>query len=148
MHVQVLISNPSNLSEMEFGLFSFSVYPSHFPNPSYDAVFDFSGRKMSGGGVSIGRARGENRFYNPPPIRERQQQQLLQRQKLEQEKKQQRQQQVSVSVVVESEDCATSHSSGSGREALSEAANLDRFIEFTTPLARAQFLPKVLLNHN
>nr|XP_011461763.1 PREDICTED: uncharacterized protein LOC101293279 isoform X2 [Fragaria vesca subsp. vesca] len=97
---------------------------------------------MSGGGVSIGRARGENRFYNPPPIRERQQQQLLQRQKLEQEKKQQRQQQVSVSVVVESEDCATSHSSGSGREALSEAANLDRFIEFTTPLARAQFLPK------
>ncbi|XP_050373203.1 uncharacterized protein LOC126790881 [Argentina anserina] len=94
----------------------------------------------SHGGVSIGRARGENRFYNPPPIRERQQ--LLQKQKLEQEKKQQQQQQLSVSVVVESDDCATSHSSGSGREALSEAANLDRFIEFTTPLARAQFLPK------
>ena len=112
---------------------------------------------MSGlGGVSIGRARGENRFYNPPPIRERQQQQLLlQKQKLEEEKKQhqrqqqlqQQQQQLSVSVVVECDDCATSHSSGSGREALSEAANLDRFIEFTTPLARAQFLPKVLQNH-
>ncbi|XP_061993223.1 uncharacterized protein LOC133711063 isoform X1 [Rosa rugosa] len=98
---------------------------------------------MSGhGGVSIGRARGENRFYNPPPIRERQHQQQLQRQqKLEQEKQHHQRRPVSVSVV-ESDDCATSHSSGSGREALSEAANLDRFLEFTTPLARAHFLPK------
>lgn len=104
---------------------------------------------MSGhGGVSIGRARGENRFYNPPAIRQRQQQQQqLQRQKLEQEKHQR-------ASVVESDDCATSHSSESGRatshssesgrEVVSEAANLDRFLEFTTPLAPAQFLPKVL----
>lgn len=105
---------------------------------------------MSGhGGVSIGRARGENRFYNPPAIRQRQQQQQLQRQKLEQEKHQR-------ASVVESDDCATSHSSESGRatshssesgrEVVSEAANLDRFLEFTTPLAPAQFLPKVLQN--
>ncbi|CAL8991289.1 unnamed protein product [Prunus brigantina] len=87
---------------------------------------------MSGyGGVSIGRTRGENRFYNPPAIRQRQQQQ---RQKLEQEKHQRQS--------VESDDCATSHSSGSGRAVLTDATNLDRFLEYTTPVVQAQYIPK------
>ncbi|VVA24654.1 PREDICTED: Protein of unknown function DUF789 [Prunus dulcis] len=87
---------------------------------------------MSGnGGVSIGRTRGENRFYNPPAIRQRQQQQ---RQKLEQEKHQRQS--------LESDDCATSHSSGSGRAVLTDATNLDRFLEYTTPVVQAQYIPK------
>ncbi|XP_008223282.1 PREDICTED: uncharacterized protein LOC103323102 [Prunus mume] len=87
---------------------------------------------MSGyGGVSIGQTRGENRFYNPPAIRQRQQQQ---RQKLEQEKHQRQS--------VESDDCATSHSSGSGRAVLTDATNLDRFLEYTTPVVQAQYIPK------
>ncbi|CAB4262618.1 unnamed protein product [Prunus armeniaca] len=87
---------------------------------------------MSGyGGVSIGRTRGDNRFYNPPAIRQRQQQQ---RQKLEQEKHQRQS--------VESDDCATSHSSGSGRAVLTDATNLDRFLEYTTPVVQAQYIPK------
>ncbi|PQQ14184.1 uncharacterized protein Pyn_23845 [Prunus yedoensis var. nudiflora] len=87
---------------------------------------------MSGyGGVSIGPTRGENRFYNPPAIRQRQQQQ---RQKLEQEKHRRQS--------VESDDCATSHSSGSGRAVLTDATNLDRFLEYTTPVVQAQYIPK------
>ncbi|XP_009347366.2 uncharacterized protein LOC103939038 [Pyrus x bretschneideri] len=83
-------------------------------------------------GVSIARIRGDNRFYNPPAVRQRQQQQ--QRQKLQEEKHQRQS--------VDSDDCATSYSSGSGREVVSNATNLDRFLEYTTPVVVAQYFPK------
>ncbi|KAM1083321.1 hypothetical protein ACFX19_022141 [Malus domestica] len=82
-------------------------------------------------GVSIARIRGENRFYNPPAVRQRQQQQ---RQKLQEEKHQRQS--------VDSDDCATSYSSGSGREVVSDATNLDRFLEYTAPVVVAQYFPK------
>ncbi|CAN6676828.1 unnamed protein product [Malus baccata var. baccata] len=82
-------------------------------------------------GVSIARIRGENRFYNPPAVRQRQQQQ---RQKLREEKHQRQS--------VDSDDCATSYSSGSGREVVSDATNLYRFLEYTTPVVVAQYFPK------
>ncbi|CAN6548288.1 unnamed protein product [Malus baccata var. baccata] len=71
-------------------------------------------------GVSIARIRGENRFYNPPAVRQRQHQQQS----------------------VDSDDCATSYSSGSGREVVSDATNLYRFLEYTTPVVVAQYFPK------
>ncbi|TQD73118.1 hypothetical protein C1H46_041342 [Malus baccata] len=56
-------------------------------------------------GVSIDRIRGENRFYNPPAVRQRQH-------------------------------------SGSAREVVSDATNLDRFLEYTTPVVVSQYFPK------
>ncbi|XP_024024988.1 uncharacterized protein LOC21388361 [Morus notabilis] len=102
-----------------------------------------------GGGVSFARARGENRFYNPPAIRQRQQQ-------LEEQKRQQRQNsaaaaaesKVSPASSAESdkrtataaaEDCASSFCSVSAR---GDGSNLDRFLEYTTPLVSAQYFPK------
>ncbi|KAM1215773.1 hypothetical protein ACFX2J_012142 [Malus domestica] len=75
-------------------------------------------------GVSIARIRGDNRFYNPPAIRQQQQ-----RKKLEEEKHQRQS--------VDSDDCETSYSSGSG-----DATNLDRFLEYTTPVVAAQYFSK------
>lgn len=104
-----------------------------------------------GAGVSIARARGENRFYNPPAIRQRQ---------LEEQKRQQQQQQNSAAAAAESkvspassaesdkrtataaaEDCASSFCSVSAR---GDGSNLDRFLEYTTPLVSAQYFPKVI----
>lgn len=110
------------------------------------------------GGVSIARNRGENRFYNPPHVRQRQQEQ--QRQQVEQQQeKHQRPPTCSSSVESEkragSDECASFSSStttksdcsvsglGSGLGASDAATNLDRFLEHTTPAVPAQYLPKV-----
>ncbi|XP_065863779.1 uncharacterized protein [Euphorbia lathyris] len=122
---------------------------------------------MSGsGGVSIARARGENRFYVSPGMRRQQQQQQQQQkqqhqqQQLQQQQKLQQQQQQRVLVSkncapeiekgAESDQCGSSGSSSSisncsvssrsGNEGTS--TNLDRFLESTTPVVPAQFLPK------
>lgn len=116
---------------------------------------------MSGsGGVSLGRTRGENRFYNPPAVRQRQ---LEQRQRQEQEQLQRKQKQhqrpsvpskaASSSSVesdkrTESDDCASSFSLVSPRGLSSDATNLDRFLEHTTPMVPAQYFPKVSKNLN
>ncbi|KAB1213894.1 hypothetical protein CJ030_MR5G017157 [Morella rubra] len=105
------------------------------------------------GGISIARSRGENRFYNPPHVRQRQQQQ--QQQQLQE--KHQRSTSVSRngSSSLESEkrtgsdECASLSStksdcsvSGSGLGASDAATNLDRFLEHTTPVVPAQNFPK------
>lgn len=111
------------------------------------------------GGVSIARNRGENRFYNPPHVRQRQQQQQRQQvQQQQEEEKQRRPSTCSSSVESEkragSDECASLSSSttttksdcsvsglGSGLGA-SDVPNLDRFLEHTTPAVPAQYFPK------
>ena len=97
---------------------------------------------MSGsGGVSIARSRGgENRFYNPPPMRKQQQQMQRREQR----------QLISKSLTekrTDHEECATSSPSSSSvnnsKRNDDNWTNLDRFLEFTTPVIRAQYLPKV-----
>lgn len=112
------------------------------------------------GGVSIARNRGENRFYNPPHVRQRQQQQQRQQvQQQQEEEKQRRPSTCSSSVESDkragSDECASLSSSttttksdcsvsglGSGLGA-SDVTNLDRFLEHTTPAVPAQYFPKV-----
>ncbi|XP_022760631.1 uncharacterized protein LOC111306898 [Durio zibethinus] len=104
---------------------------------------------MSGsGGVSIARSRGgENRFYNPPPMR-KQQQQVMKMQRREQRPL------ISKSLTekrTDHEECATSSPSSSSvnnsidnnnKRNDDNSTNLDRFLEFTTPVVPAQYLPK------
>ncbi|KAG6758744.1 hypothetical protein POTOM_035201 [Populus tomentosa] len=95
---------------------------------------------MSGsGGVSTARNRGENRFYVSPGIRKQQQlQQLKQQQKPSISKNST----VEIEKRKESDQCA-SNCSVSGRVGPeSNSTNLDRFLEYTTPVVPAQFLPK------
>ncbi|XVE82221.1 hypothetical protein DITRI_Ditri15bG0130300 [Diplodiscus trichospermus] len=107
---------------------------------------------MSGsGGVSIARSRtGENRFYNPPPMRKQQQQQ--QQQMMMMQRREQRPL-ISKSVMekrTDHEECATSSPSSSSlnencnnrKRNDDNSTNLDRFLEFTTPVVPAQYLPK------
>ncbi|KAJ0093711.1 hypothetical protein Patl1_24954 [Pistacia atlantica] len=85
--------------------------------------------------------RGENRFYNPPHIR-KQQQQLRQQQEEERRLEQEREhQKLSVPPVTVGPDdeCESSP------YCLSESTNLDRFLEYTTPMVPAQHLPKTIL---
>ncbi|KAJ0035796.1 hypothetical protein Pint_24415 [Pistacia integerrima] len=85
--------------------------------------------------------RGENRFYNPPHIR-KQQQQLRQQQEEERRLEQEREhQKLSVAPVTVGPDdeCESS------LYCLSESTNLDRFLEYTTPVVPAQHLPKTIL---
>ncbi|KAG8658876.1 uncharacterized protein LOC110612245 isoform X2 [Manihot esculenta] len=109
---------------------------------------------MSGsGGVSIARARGENRFYVSPAMRKQQQ--------LQQQQQQQKQRQgslISKNCAVEmekrmdSDQCGSMSSSStasncycsiSGRvEGECNSTNLDRFLEYSTPVVPAQYLPK------
>lgn len=119
---------------------------------------------MSGsGGVSIARGiRGENRFYNPPPMRRLQQEKQLQQErekqlqqekhlqpdKLKPDKQQARLPKVLTSSSsknnkkrVESDECGSSDCSVSSRTS-ADSSNLDRFLEFTTPVVSAQYLPK------
>lgn len=121
---------------------------------------------MSGsGGVSIARGiRGENRFYNPPPMRRLQQEKQLQQErekqlqqekhlqpdKLKPDKQQARLPKVLTSSSsknnkkrVESDECGSSDCSVSSRTS-ADSSNLDRFLEFTTPVVSAQYLPKVM----
>ncbi|EEF43036.1 uncharacterized protein LOC8275589 [Ricinus communis] len=106
---------------------------------------------MSGsGGVSIARTRGENRFYVSPGMRQKQQQQQQQ----QQQKPQQQRPLISKSCMVEvekrgeSDQCGSSSSSVSncsvsGRVGIEgNSTNLDRFLEYTTPVVPAQYLPK------
>lgn len=105
---------------------------------------------MSGaGGVSIARSRGEGRFYSPPPMRR--QLQLLQRQQQQKQKQEQRGGEKGVSLKgsverrTDPDECATSSPSSSNGSVgnNSNSTNLDRFLEFTTPVVPAQYLPKV-----
>ncbi|KAF3456295.1 hypothetical protein FNV43_RR00945 [Rhamnella rubrinervis] len=106
------------------------------------------------GGVAHARSRGENRFYNPPQVRQRQ---LEQRQRQEQEQLQRKQKQhqrpsvpskaASSSSVesdkrTESDDCASCFGLVSARGVSSDATNLDRFLEHTTPVVPAQYFSK------
>ncbi|XWS14146.1 hypothetical protein CRYUN_Cryun36dG0098500 [Craigia yunnanensis] len=105
---------------------------------------------MSGsGGVSIARSRGgENRFYNPPPMRKQQeqQQQMMMMQRREQRPL------ISKSLTekrMDHDECATSSPSSSSLNNSNDnkinddnSTNLDRFLEFTTPVVPAQYLPK------
>ncbi|XP_021290957.1 uncharacterized protein LOC110421646 [Herrania umbratica] len=108
---------------------------------------------MSGsGGVSIARSRGgESRFYYPPPMRKQQQQQ-------KQTMVQRREQRPSVSKSLtekrtDHEECATSSPSSTSVDSSNKNknsskrnddnwTNLDRFLEYTTPVVPAQHLPK------
>lgn len=99
---------------------------------------------MSGsGGVSVARTRGENRFYVSPGIRKQQQ---LQQQKQQQQLKPS----ISKDSTAEIEkrkgsDQCGSNCSVSGRVGSdTSSTNLDRFLEYTTPVVPAQFLPKVI----
>ncbi|GMJ08384.1 hypothetical protein like AT4G16100 [Hibiscus trionum] len=100
------------------------------------------------GGVSIARSRGgENRFYNPPPMRKQQQQQ---HQKMMMQRREQRPPLVSKTSTekrIDHEECATSLPSSSSSDNSSKknddnSTNLDRFLEFTTPVVSAKYLPK------
>ncbi|KAJ7980322.1 Protein of unknown function (DUF789) [Quillaja saponaria] len=112
---------------------------------------------MSGsGGVAIAGSRnrnrslGENRFYNPPPMRKRQQKQ--EQEMLHQQQEQQHRRpplsKSSSSVTSEkrpeSSSSAPSDCSVSSRGA-TETSNLDRFLNYTTPIVPAQYFPKTSL---
>ncbi|XP_011042731.1 PREDICTED: uncharacterized protein LOC105138374 [Populus euphratica] len=101
---------------------------------------------MSGsGGVSVARTRGENRFYVSPGIRKQQQ---LQQQKQLQQQQQKLKLSISKDSTAEIEkrkgsDQCGSNCSVSGRVGSdTNSTNLDRFLEYTTPVVPAQFLPK------
>ncbi|KAL4271760.1 hypothetical protein GQ457_13G014720 [Hibiscus cannabinus] len=106
---------------------------------------------MSGsGGVSIARSRGgENRFYNPPPMRKQQQQQQQQKQMMMQPrvKRLPSISKISTEKRMDHDDCASSlpssaTSNNSSKKNDENSTNLDRFLEFTTPVVSAQYLPK------
>ncbi|ESQ32368.1 hypothetical protein EUTSA_v10004298mg [Eutrema salsugineum] len=115
--------------------------------------------------------RGENRFYNPPPMRRMQQEAQLQQQMREKQRREEEEEMLMGKerraaatavmppprtrkglgvvgqtesknrVVSGSEMCAdSSESSGSGR-VQTDGSNLDRFLEHTTPVVPARFLP-------
>ncbi|XP_022741553.1 uncharacterized protein LOC111293090 [Durio zibethinus] len=99
------------------------------------------------GGVSIARSRGgENRFYNPPPMRKQQQEQQLMMMK------QRREQRPLISLSstekrTDHEECVTSSPSSSSvnnnnKRNDDNSTNLDRFLEYTTPVVPAQQLPE------
>lgn len=110
---------------------------------------------MSASGVSVSRNRGENRFYNPPHVRR--QQQLQQRQEQQQQQQQQRASSSTMTMVT-SACCSSSSSSSTSSLSKSDCSvpdsslglscsgetNLDRFLEHTTPVVTAQYLPKVI----
>ncbi|XP_024466320.2 uncharacterized protein LOC7477192 isoform X2 [Populus trichocarpa] len=98
---------------------------------------------MSGsGGVSIARNRGENRFYVSPGIRKQQQLQQLKQQQQQQKPSISKNSTVEIEKRKESDQCG-SNCSVSGRVGPeSNSTNLDRFLEYTTPVVPAQFLPK------
>lgn len=123
--------------------------------------------------ASYGRSRSGDRFYNPPQVRRQlelqQQQLLLQKQKQQQEREeirreknrpqQQRRQKperVKSSAGVESsdnrqesDDCASTATTtpaasvSSHSTSVSNLTNLDRFLEYTTPVVPAQYFSKV-----
>ncbi|WCJ23365.1 hypothetical protein M5689_005395 [Euphorbia peplus] len=104
---------------------------------------------MSSGGVSVAR-RGENRFYVSPGMRRREQQQKLQKQQRVLVPKN------SPEIIekggADSDQCGSSGSLSSmsncsascreGAPTTTTGTNLDRFLEFTTPVVPAQFSPK------
>jgi len=107
--------------------------------------FCFQLYTMSGsGGVSIARNRGENRFYVSPGIRKQQQLQQLKQQQQQQKPSISKNSTVEIEKRKESDQCG-SNCSVSGRVGPeSNSTNLDRFLEYTTPVVPAQFLPKVI----
>ncbi|KAJ4900089.1 hypothetical protein Rs2_14040 [Raphanus sativus] len=85
------------------------------------------------------RIRGENRFYNPPPIRKLQQER--EKKRLEQEKAKAKEildrQKEEPSLPAPDECCSTSDCSVPGRV----GSNLGRFLDCTTPVVQTQYLP-------
>ncbi|KAF8082589.1 hypothetical protein N665_0818s0005 [Sinapis alba] len=84
------------------------------------------------------RIRGENRFYNPPPIRKLQQER--EKKRLEEEKAKEildRQNKEEKRPSPASDECSTSDCSVPGRV----GSNLGRFLDCTTPVVQTQYLP-------
>uniref|UniRef100_A0A2P2L3X7 Uncharacterized protein LOC105141017 isoform X2 n=1 Tax=Rhizophora mucronata TaxID=61149 RepID=A0A2P2L3X7_RHIMU len=111
---------------------------------------------MSGSeGFSMARTRGENRFYVSPAMRKQQQQQ---QQKKQQSKKAALKNCAAAEMEkrAESDQCGSSSSSSVSLSSNSSVSsrdggegsttNLDRFLEYTTPVVPAQFLPKVTID--
>lgn len=87
------------------------------------------GAAIAGGSRNRNRHLGENRFYSPPPLRKHREKQEQQRSSLSRTSSENR--------PGSSSDCSISS------RATSDASNLDRFLEYTTPHVPAQYLPKV-----
>ncbi|KAL4386756.1 hypothetical protein GQ457_09G024310 [Hibiscus cannabinus] len=111
---------------------------------------------MSGsGGVSISRRRGgENRFYNPPPMRKQQKQQET-AMKMQRREERPSIPRSSTEKRTDREECAMSSASSSSLNNSNNndkdkdnktndenSTNLDRFLEFTTPVVPVQYFPK------
>ena len=106
---------------------------------------------MSDAAIDSNRSRNrylaDNRFYNPPPLRKH-------RQKLEQEQEQQQQykqsqrrstlSRTSSSVASDTRPGSSSDCSISSR-GTSDISNLDRFLEYITPVVPVQYFPMVLI---
>ncbi|XP_010434887.1 PREDICTED: uncharacterized protein LOC104718776 [Camelina sativa] len=103
------------------------------------------------------RIRGENRFYNPPPMRKLQQEREKKRLEAEEEEKKKlnakekildRQIKSKDKEVKKPDECSTSDSSlvpgrvsSSSTTTTGTSSNLGRFIECTTPVVSTQYLP-------
>ncbi|KAL1194729.1 hypothetical protein V5N11_031547 [Cardamine amara subsp. amara] len=93
------------------------------------------------------RIRGENRFYNPPPMRKLQQEREKKRLEAEEEKRKAKElldQQIKAEEeeeeIKKTEECSTSDCSVPVRVGAS-SSNLGRFLECTTPVVSTQYLP-------
>ncbi|KAI4334912.1 hypothetical protein L6164_013614 [Bauhinia variegata] len=104
-----------------------------------------SGGAAIAGNRTRNRYLGENRFYNPPPLRKyiqkQEQQQHKQTQTLTQTQRRSTLSRTSSSVASESRPGSSSDCSNSSRDT-SDITNLDRFLEYITPIVPAQYLPK------
>ncbi|CAH2078920.1 unnamed protein product [Thlaspi arvense] len=104
------------------------------------------------------RIRGENRFYNPPPVRKLQQEREKKRLEEEEEKKRKAKEMLDQQITASSEkemkrplspagspeECSTSDCSVPGRVSTTTAessSNLGRFLDCTTPVVHTQHLP-------
>ena len=98
------------------------------------------GAAIAGGNRSRNRhLGGENRFYSPPPLRKH-------REKQQQQQQQEPPQRSSLSRTSSENRPGSSSDCSISSRATSDISNLDRFLEYTTPLVAAQYLPKVTIN--
>lgn len=136
-----------------------------FPQPSNSRSRLLQPIMGASGGSSSARFHGIDRFYSPPAVRRQIEQQ--QKQKLQQQQQspthrparpKPRPAQPAAQPLVESRDAADNRAESddsSSKQSVSSspaspspvqpppAGNLDRFLEFTTPVVPARFLPKV-----
>ncbi|XP_039062166.1 uncharacterized protein LOC120206651 isoform X1 [Hibiscus syriacus] len=109
---------------------------------------------VSGGASTARNRRGENRFYNPPPMRRQQQQQQQQMaMKMQQQEEKPSISKSSTEKRTDREEWALSYASSSllnnsnnndkdNRRNDDNSSNLDRFLEFSTPVVPVQYFPK------